>query len=82
MSTRNVPKFSDRQILANSVDPDQNKQSDKGFQSASFNHMVKNFRIITSIFQVSEYLGILLYCMNASEEFVFIHKAHVTNCHL
>ena len=82
MSTRNVSKFSDRQILANSVDPDQNEQSDKGFQSASFNHTVKNFRIITSIFQVSEYLGILLYFMNASEEFVFIHKAHVANCHL
>ena len=40
----NDPKFSDRQVLANSVDPDPEEQSDQGLHSlpfclASFGHI-------------------------------------------
>ena len=80
----NDPKFSDKQVWANSVDLDQtDEQSDQGLHCLPCRSsliwvytvcysvcivwtnysVVKgyccNFRIVTSIFQMSEYLGIL-----------------------
>ena len=61
---RNVPKFSDREVLANNVDPDQT--SPQGLHCLPFrqhlwtNYSVvkqycSNFRVTTAIFRVSEF---------------------------
>ena len=73
---RKVPKISDRQVWANSVDPD---QSDRCLHCLPFllrlftltqycmvKPLCSNFRIITATFSVSEFLGILRYIMNGS----------------
>ena len=65
---RNFPKFSDRQVWANSVDPDQSLikvytvcNSVYVFWANSYvvKQFCSNFRIITAIFWVSEFLGFL-----------------------
>ena len=72
---RNVPKFSDRQVWANSADPDHialEEQSDQGLHCLQFSlhfwtHYSKEkpscstFGVITANFRVSEILGFLRY---------------------
>ena len=61
----NDPKFSDRQVWANSADPDQTAH--QGLHCLQFRlHLsvelhCSNFRVITTIFWMSEYLGHLRY---------------------
>ena len=66
---RNFPKFSDRQVWANSADPDQTARSALfAIPSASFGwitlrkrHLDKLLGWLQQIFGVFEYLGILRY---------------------
>ena len=70
----NVPKFLDRQVWANIVDPDRaaaRGESDQGLHCLPFHlHLLDavlvvvkwysfNFRIITAFFQVFKFLGLL-----------------------
>ena len=72
MIYRNDPKFTDRQAGANSVDPDQTAPLGAVWSgstlfailSTSFGHITlcgSNFRMIKTIFGVSEFLGFLRY---------------------
>ena len=86
---RNNHKFSDRQVLANSVDPDQRSLirvytvCHSSYTFWTHYSMVvppcSNFRMITSIFRSSEILGFLRYILshhsNAICNFV------IENCH-
>ena len=65
VSYRNDPKFSDRRVWANSVDPDETAPCHPVCIFLTHYSVIKrycsNFRIITAIFRVSKILGFLRY---------------------